>query len=380
MEAGRQPLLEALLSDEHGIATLLVARAGSLIDANAAARRLLGLSASAAGQPTPALFAGQSRQKLERILAGASACAVELQVGAAPAEPLAVRFLALPVERGEWALLACGAGVDYTESLVRRLLQANDQLVDQARELSQRTEEVERARQRLETLGKLREAFLAAVSHDLRSPLAAVKLLATRLESPRPGTTAEELRSSAARIYRSATRMERLIANLLTAAQLEEGAMPLRRQRLALTQVAREVVEVIEPLAVEQARSITVERGRGPDAVWGDEVRLFEVLSNLVSNALRYAPRGTRVVVSVEGDGETVRCTVTDRGPGVPAEQRPQLFERFRSFGERAGAAGLGLYICKQIVELHGGRIWVEDPPGGGARFVVELGAAGPGR
>ncbi len=344
--------------------------------ANAAARRLFARVPWGPNMPTTGMFPSISAAKLNRVLAEGAPAVVELQVGG-EGEPPPARFLVLPVGDATWAMLTVTAGTGYTEELANQLLAANDELVNEAREVSKRTQELEMARARLEQLGKLREEFLATVSHDLRSPLAAVKLLAARLETRRERFTTADAQRLGARIRGSATRMERLIENLLSAAQLEEGAVLLHPHPVPLGQVAHDVIDVIEPLAQEDRR-IVLERRPGPDLVLGDETRLFEVISNLVANALRYTPPGTQVTVAVEGEdrGKHVRCRVTDCGPGVRQELRTQIFERFRKFGDGTGAAGLGLFICRRIIELHGGRIWVQDASGGGAEFVFELAAA----
>ena len=100
---------------------------------------------------------------------------------------------------------------------------------------------------------------------------------------------------------------------------------------------------------------------------------LFQVLSNIVSNALRHTAPGTTVKLDICEVAEGVQCAVEDRGPGVPAEERERIFERFHQGGVLRGSSGLGLSIARQLTELHGGRIWVESSAGGGARFVFEL-------
>ncbi len=353
---------------------MLISR-GSVSAANAAARRLFPHVPWGPDLPAATMFPGASAAKSDRVFAAGTPAVVELQVGD-EGEPLPARFLALPLGEGTWAMLTAAAGSGYTEELASQLLAANNELVNQARELSRRTQELELSRTRLEQLGKLREEFLATVSHDLRSPLAAVKLLAARLEGRPERFTAEDAQRLGSRIRGSAVRMERLIENLLSAAQLEEGAVSLHLQPVPLAQVARDVIEVIEPLATQEDRRIVLERGQGQDLALGDEIRLFEVISNLVANALRHTPRGTQVTIIVEGDAKHVRCHIIDRGPGVPQELKTQIFERFRKFGERTGTAGLGLFISRRIIELHGGRIQARDAPAGGAEFVFELAAA----
>jgi signal transduction histidine kinase len=110
-----------------------------------------------------------------------------------------------------------------------------------------------------------------------------------------------------------------------------------------------------------------------PVRLRGNSSWLEQVLTNLLTHAIRHSPRGARIDVAVAARGTEALCEVADRGPGVPATDREHIFDRFVQREGTRGSIGLGLYICRKIVDLHGGRIWVEDNPDGGARFVFRI-------
>ena len=234
----------------------------------------------------------------------------------------------------------------------------------------------------LHDLQEQREDILRAVSHDLRNPLAAVQaqaqLLLRLLE--RAGLSGPERRSAEA-IVVSARRMNTMIQDLVDAARSESGQLRLERQPVDLRSFLPGLKERLAP-TMETAR-IQVEVPEGLPPVSADPSRLERILTNLWSNALKYSAPGTPVTVAVaQRDGQVV-TSITDRGPGIPPEELPHLFERYyrgrRAPGVQEGL-GLGLYITKRLVEAHGGRIWVESELGEGSTFSFSLPAAAEGR
>jgi len=200
-----------------------------------------------------------------------------------------------------------------------------------------------------------REArFTSDVSHELRSPLTTLDLLAAEM-----------------------SRFQRMVTDLLEISRFDAGAAELSLDEVPLDEVVRQAVRVTG------APDVPVEIG--PDAaalvVRVDKRRIERIVTNLIDNASTYAGGATRVGVETQ-DGQ-VRLVVEDAGPGVPVEDRIRVFERFSrgsTSGRRGGGegTGLGLALVSEHAQLHGGRAWVEDCPGGGARFVVELPASGP--
>lgn len=367
----RHPFLDALLRDDHDIATLLV-RDGAVAACNASARRLFGrpeLVHTVAMQ----LFAESCRDKARTALSVEGAGTWELQLDGTNTETRAIKFLVVSVDRHDHLLLAATPAAVYSEEASFKLLELNDQLTDAMREFSQRTRRIELARAQLEQLAALRDQFIATLSHDLRSPLGAILLLAQLIERRPTPPSADELRRHAGRLERSVHRMLELVDGVLAQSRLELGETVLRREPVALEDLAREAVDTLEPIA-EQARVVlSVSSTLNKVVVQGDRLALFQVLSNLISNALRHTDAGTTVKIDVSEVAGSIQCAVEDCGPGVATEERERIFERFHQVGDRRGSSGLGLSISRRLVALHGGRIWVESSAGGGARFVFEL-------
>jgi len=219
------------------------------------------------------------------------------------------------------------------------------------------------------------EDLLRTVSHDLRSPLAALSGQAQILRN----RTADDpwIAARVAAILRAANRMDSMISDLVDGALEAAGRLRLELQRIELQPYLAELMTRMSG-AMEVERVELALTARPPLAVRADPNRLERVLVNLISNALKYSPPGTRVRVdAVRVDGRVV-LSVADRGPGIAPEDAAHLFERYYRGRAAAGQAGLGvgLYSARLLVEAHGGRIQVENAPDGGATFRVELPAA----
>jgi two-component system OmpR family sensor kinase len=217
--------------------------------------------------------------------------------------------------------------------------------------------------------------FVGDASHELRTPLTSIRGFA---ELYRQGAllTTEEVDRAMVRVEEEAARMGLLVEDLLMLARLDQQR-PLERAPVDLLELAGDAVQ--DAQAVDPGRSVTLEAvASGPaPIVQGDEQRLRQVFANLVSNALTHTPSTAPVTVRVSTSGRDATVEVIDRGPGIPAEDREKVFERFfrtdASRTRRSGGSGLGLSIVSALVTAHGGRIAVGETPGGGATFVVTL-------
>ncbi|MGQ9494712.1 MAG: hybrid sensor histidine kinase/response regulator [Thermoanaerobaculaceae bacterium] len=241
---------------------------------------------------------------------------------------------------------------------------------------------LKRARQQRELQAKARELehqyarvseFLSWVSHEIRTPLSALISAAhilRRYGRQRP----EEVERFAQVIHREGQRLTRLINNLLDLAKIEAGQVDWHWQEMRLQPILAQVREVFTALCSD--KSLRLELIPCPDiTVRVDQDKLSQVLTNLVSNAIKHSPPNGVIRLSNEAGDASVRIAVEDQGPGVPAGMEEAIFERFRQLDltDERGGTGLGLAISKEIVTKMGGKIWVERSSLGGARFVIEL-------
>jgi signal transduction histidine kinase len=237
----------------------------------------------------------------------------------------------------------------------------------------------------LEELLRLREELADMIVHDLRNPLTVIANGLQLLEGAAVEEADREYVAAVADTMRRASRrVEGLVDTLLDIARLEEGSLELDRRPLDLGPLAAEVIAEERHLA--QAKDVTLEAELPPDLpqVLADRDVLLRVLINLLDNALKFTEAGGRVWVEARrAEPDAVRVDVVDTGPGIPEGERERIFEKFtqvRGRSQPRRGSGLGLAFCRMAVEAHGGRIWVEDGPGGkGSRFAFTLPRAGRG-
>ncbi len=226
-------------------------------------------------------------------------------------------------------------------------------------------------------LERQKDEFLANVSHDLRTPLAGIKASIGVVLANEPPGTPEPLHRLLVNIDSASDRMAKLIGDLLELARLQAGRIQLRPDRCDLRALALRVVAAIEPLARERGQRVTVDVPAQPVPIVADAERLERALLNLLGNAYTYGRSGGTVCLTLaRREGEAL-FAVQDDGPGIPRADQRHIFERFyrgESDATRPGqGSGLGLTIARAMVELHGGRIWVESVPGSGATFWISL-------
>lgn len=223
-----------------------------------------------------------------------------------------------------------------------------------------------------------RDDFLSIVTHDLRNLLSGIVLSAAEVsELVAEGQADPGLQSNTQRIQRYAARMNRLIEDLVDVGSMERGRLAIVPSRGDLADVIREALETFQGAAAAKSITLAASDVSGPFLGDFDHGRILQVLANLLSNAIKFTERGGKVEVHCERVDDRFMLSVHDNGGGIPAEMQELVFARFWQVGanDRRGL-GLGLYISRCIVEVHGGTIWVESEVGKGSRFFFTLPAA----
>lgn len=282
-----------------------------------------------------------------------------------------IRLTRAPGEIGELAR----ALDDMAESLEQ--IQRQHLLED---ELRQKNFELEEHNRAVQEANRLKSEFVSMVSHELRTPLASIQGYVELLLEDRDGSLSGEQRESLTTVRSNADRVLWLINDLLDLSRIEAGRIDLRRTRLDLGGVIRDVALSLRPLVDAKRQRLHIDVRRPLPPVWADGDRVAQILTNLVSNAHKYTPtEGTITVAAVAEDG-AVRVEVRDTGIGLSQDEHARLFTPFfRARTEHAGApagTGLGLVITRLLVELHGGEMTVSSTPGAGATFSFSLPAA----
>ena len=217
----------------------------------------------------------------------------------------------------------------------------------------------------------VRNAFLSSVSHDLRTPLAVVAGAASALLQKDTALNRSDRLELLRTIHEETDRLERIIRNVLNLTRLESGAIKISKEWQPLEEIIGVVLNRLAERLKERPLSLKIP----PDLplVPFDALLMEQVFSNLLENALRHTPSGTPIDITITPEPEAMMIDIGDRGPGIPVQEEETIFSKFtRSTHTRMGA-GIGLSICRAIIEAHGGRIWAENRPGGGAAFKFIL-------
>jgi PAS domain S-box-containing protein len=218
---------------------------------------------------------------------------------------------------------------------------------------------------------RMKSEFVSLVSHELRTPLTAIQGFAETIFDFWDELKPEQRRHYLTIILSEAERLGKLVTNFLDISRLEAGGVQLRPVLADLPDLTRRAAALFKehPSKAEFA----VEFAPGSEKAWVDEEQLYRVFVNLLSNAVKYSPAGGRIAISGRCAGAEVEVSVTDQGPGIPPESQEHLFQKFYRVGDpvsrKTPGTGLGLAICRNILAAHGGRIWMESPPGRSATF-----------
>jgi PAS domain S-box-containing protein len=243
--------------------------------------------------------------------------------------------------------------------------------------------EKKRYERRLKELDKMKSDFVSNVSHELRTPLTSIKGSVDNMLDGLTGALNEKQIRYLSRIKSNTDRLSRLINDLLDLSRIESGRVEVRPTTFSVTVLAAEVAEQLKHLATEKLIRIEVPSADLGTTVWADRDKVIQILINLIGNAVKFTPHDGKVTVALEkNDDDFVQIAVSDTGPGILSEETSKIFSKFYQVANVANqkpkGSGLGLAISKALVEMHGGKIWVESEVGRGSTFYFTLPAQQP--
>ena len=267
---------------------------------------------------------------------------------------------------------------DFCYMLDRRLRTEHDDLEnrikDATRDLSLTKDRLEKANRELEALNKAKTAFFSDISHELRTPLTAIKGAADIISRKSPNQSPQYLEI----IKRNADHLTKLVVDFLDFSKIEDGQIELDAKESSLREIVEAAIKSFE--SESSAKSLSVICDMDDARFSFDSTRMFQVMTNLLSNAIRFSPHGGIINIAGEKLNDGIyRVSVQDQGQGILEKFHKDIFRKFYQVKEgvsaslQKGSSGIGLAICKGLVEAHGGRIWMENVSGAGARFLFEI-------
>ena len=253
------------------------------------------------------------------------------------------------------------------------ILDVTERTVELAsRKLKAKVKELERAYEELKALDRMKDEFLAMTAHELKTPLTSMLSLVRQMLDRDLGKLNEKQEKALGIVSRGVERLGGSIEKILEISKLESGQMELNKEKIQLTPLIQDVVEQMKPMARLKKITLTQRITKLPP-VEADGRRVATVLTNLIENAIKYTLNGGRVTVEAKQRGDQILVQVRDTGMGIAKEDLPKLFTKFFQVDHAKPGAGLGLNICKRLVEAHGGEIWCESEMGKGSTFSFTL-------
>jgi len=224
---------------------------------------------------------------------------------------------------------------------------------------------------------RLKSDFVSQVSHELRTPLTSIKGYIDNLKDGIAGGLSKKQIDYLNRMSRNADHLAVLISDLLDVSRIESGKMTVRLTALSLQGLIEEVIKNLRPIADEKRLEVVLEEFIRVSRIQGDHDKLEQVIANLLVNAIKFTPPGGRITISLQQEEKFVKTSIRDTGIGIPPEKQSRIFDRFYRVepdaSSKVNGTGLGLYIAKNIIEMHGGRIWVTSEVGNGSEFSFTL-------
>jgi signal transduction histidine kinase len=329
------------------------------------------------------LLANATRAEIDDLItrnASAYERSRDLFIGAAVAAIVLALFLGFvlswsligPIQRIDSRLKGIAAG-DFSEHVD---VDNRDELGELAANVNRMNDELRRLYTELEAASRHKSEFLASMSHELRTPLNAIIGFTQVLQEEMFGSVNEKQSEYLDDIHSSGTYLLSLINDVLDLSKVESGQVELDVQPFSVRDALERGVVMVRERASEDGVDVELKAGPDVDVIEGDERRIKQVIFNLLSNAVKFTPAGGEVDVSAARVNGEVRISVADNGPGIAPEDQERIFEHFQQTEagvEQREGTGLGLALSKRLVELHGGRIWLESELGKGSTFVFTL-------
>ena len=241
-------------------------------------------------------------------------------------------------------------------------------------------EQLERANEKLKELDKLKDEFVSLASHELRTPMTAIKSYLWMTLKGDAGEINEKQKQYLDRAYMSVDRLIKLVNDMLNISRIESGRLTVNMQKVDIYEITEEVLDEVRPKANEQGVNIVFSPNQTISPVLADADKIKEVIFNLVGNSLKFTPKDGSITITFRLNGEFLETEIKDTGSGISNENISKLFQKFGMIPESyvmnktASGTGLGLYICRSIIEIHKGKIWVtSDGVGKGAAFCFTL-------
>jgi signal transduction histidine kinase len=285
------------------------------------------------------------------------------------------------IDEGAYAYIVKPEAMSELKTLInnalreQELLNRNWKLVES---LQRSNKSLEKTNKALEQASRAKSDFMAKMSHELRTPLNVIIGFGELLLDQVPGEVNEEQRQCLDDILASGRHLLGLINEVLDLSKVESGKVALKLTNIALSKVVKSVRSAMMPVLAQKKQSLDVELEAGLPLVYADEARLRQVFFNLLSNSSKFTPDGGKLKIEAIRKDNRCQVSVSDSGIGIRKKDQEQIFEPFYQVGnsmaeEEKKGTGLGLPLVKEIVERHGGRIWVESEYGSGSRFIFTI-------
>jgi signal transduction histidine kinase len=297
---------------------------------------------------------------------GAGSLALALALGL-----LLAWSVVVPLRRTEERLDEIAAG----EFAGRLEVPNRDEIGSLAEKVNRMSDQLERLYAELETASRHKSDFLATMSHELRTPLNAIIGFSEVLHEQMFGELNERQLAYVSDVLEAGRHLLSLINDVLDLAKIEAGRMELELSSVAIPEILRSAVSMLSERASGAGLTLAIDTEPEEITITADERRVRQIVFNLLSNAVKFTPSGGRVDLSALAEDGRVEIAVADTGPGIPPEELERIFEEFEqaTAGKKAEGTGLGLPLSRRLVELHGGRLWVESEPGKGSTFRFTL-------